>query len=406
LPFPLLFCYLNLLAGLSESSLAFIRTKGAPSSRSKAARSWDTWVSFCESRPELNQGTLISGYALGVQREMAVQFIMHIHEEKGMDAGGMGCLLSGVKSETTIRGGDASIWDDRLVQMAKQACALTPEELRVRGRLLQEKRRLPATMEFLTVLRPRYWGDGKTGWSDKETTDRRMTYVGVAFGLDRITRTCSVSMAAKDSLDHSVRAEDMRFIYRGGLVLTLGQARRRPEGITGLEGISIVAYSSKGNKSGRREESIVGGTGEHAGQLLRDLWAFCMFGGGRENGLVFERRTQDSVKGLTSQMTGAAIKEAAAALGLDPAYFGNHSLRHAGAGIMVALEEEIRAIKARGGWAPTSNVMERVYARYAQQCAARGPLAAVDDAGPEKRARLVTVANLGTTVAIRNSRRR
>ena len=122
-------------------------------------------------------------------------------------------------------------------------------------------------------------------------------------------------------------------MYKGSEVLSLGQARGRTRGTAGLEAINVTAWTSKCNKKGKAEDGLIGGAGEHAQQLLRDLFTFCMRAGGSETGTVFERCVGGSVKSLHARMTSDAIKEAAIGLGLDPSYFGNHSLRHCGAGM-------------------------------------------------------------------------
>jgi hypothetical protein len=257
-------------------------------------------------------------------------------------------------------------------------------------------------------LRPRYWGNGATGWKVKAVVDRRMTYVAVGFMVDRMFRVSNVAApGSSTATDHAVRAQDLLFIYHGGKeVLNLGEARRRTKGRAGLEAINVTAYTSKGNKIGRAEDGLIGGAGVHAQQLLRDMHTFCMHAGGSEIGQLFERCVAGDTKRLLPSMTAAAIKEAAAGLGLDPAYFGNHSARHCGAGMMTALQEEIRSIEKRGDWVPDSKVAKKVYMRLAMQNASRGPLTALDEAGPAQRKNMIDLKTLRTAVAVRQASRR
>lgn len=384
---------------------AFLRT-GMTDGRA-AERYWKAWQEFCQGRiPPLDP--LLPGQVTREERVAAAAFVMKHHHELGWDSNKVGVVVARIKEAIAVRGGNPAVWAEVIVRLARKACELTTEQLREKGRDQRSRARFPLTYDFLDVLRPDYWGDVRTGWDKAAMIDKRMAYVAIELGIDRIFRACNLAAAAKGRKDHAIRAADLVFIFGEGEevreVLTLGETRKRQAGRAGLMGLCITCWTGKTNK-GRPEDGVSGGTGKYARQLQKDMWHFCTKAGGAEDGLVFERYAADTgmVKKLTPKMVGAAIKEAAVRLRLDPVNFGNHSLRIAGAGMMEALQEYLSSIEARGSWAPGSRTVREVYTRLARKNAARGPLVAMDGASAGQRERMITPRTLKVAGAVRKA---
>jgi hypothetical protein len=146
------------------------------------------WVEFCRQAAPPVDPLLRSGERHR-HEAAAAEFIMKRRESSLWDSDKVGVALARLKEAMAFRGGGyVEVWNCTLVRVARKACAPSMEELREKGRAKRSHARLAVTIEFVEWLRPQYWGDGLTGWDIKATVDRRMAYLAVAMGVDRLFR--------------------------------------------------------------------------------------------------------------------------------------------------------------------------------------------------------------------------
>lgn len=322
-------------------------------------RKWDTWVSFWLTAGRTEEDAYMEGLKDSDRVAMLVQFINQALKPRLMDPSQVWQFLAGVKHHLIIGGDEATCFKSAVLKKAVQACQLSPEELRIRGRKLGSKQRLPLPAKAFEALRDRFWfGHGAEERSVRDRLTEQMVYLALVYGYSSMSRGSNVAAPDGPSEpDHAVRSEDTTFTLSDGRQMTPGELRANPPPISEVVRVNSMEYSSKTQKLGRPRELAYGQ------QYAQDLAAWCLQGGGVMGVQLFSRSCGNRTKLLTKRMLNDAIKWAAEACGLSSKAFGCHSLRHGGSAQRVGAGEETAAIEERGGWAAGSSAFRRNYSR-------------------------------------------
>jgi hypothetical protein len=141
-----------------------------------------------------------------------VCLLLHHQHLKGLRGKAATSALAGLRLHFAKNLQSTAYLDTAVISTARQACSLTPEELRAkRDAGAPTSVKLPACEDMLVNIRTRMW----TGqaWSDQELINR-MTYIACMFGFDQSGRISEYTAAERNHEDHCVRVDDLTYYVR------------------------------------------------------------------------------------------------------------------------------------------------------------------------------------------------
>jgi hypothetical protein len=297
-----------------------------------------------------------------------------LHELRRLCKDEVSKIVCGIKFHLQIKGHSIAFWHDGLVSRAINACRLTTEELRERGRNRNRSAgaKLPMPPRFVELLRQERWVSHGDDWVSARALDARMSYLAVSYGYDRMSRISNLAKPdSKDAEDHAIRSCDVYFVLDDGSVRSASETKGLSK--TDVVYVSATEYTSKTNTTGKAHEAVFGGKSQQEREFVEDMLEWSQRSGFDRHGMFFSRTSCGSMKRLTAKMVSEAIKHAASTCGFDPSAFGTHSMRHGGCAVMEALNESARVSESRGGWTEHSKTREEVYALVAGVQKTRGP---------------------------------
>ena len=272
-----------------------------------------------------------------------------------------------------------SFLDSAVISTARNACRLSPTELRsIRDAGVSATVKLPICESILNDIRGRLW-DGRE-WSRADMVGR-MTYLACVWGFDQSARISEYTVPERGSVDHCIRVDDLTF-YRDtpdGVVCRCGSdiardLRSLGEG-SGLLRQIIECRAQGASSKGKAvlKAKLIGRRSQEEAQFLDDLVLFLMKSNSKGSDELFSfREGSGARRALRGRTVRDEIKAACKVRGLPPALFSSHSVRKGAITHMRASGATEDDRRDRGNYAPGSQVMNQTY----DYATGLGPLAA------------------------------
>lgn len=336
------------------------------------------WELFLKSQTT-TQDILLKGYTDKDKSSLICLFLRHQHL-KGLRGKGATASLAGIRLHFARSLQPTGFLDAAVITTARQACRLTPEELRVkRDAGASTSVKLPACEGMLVSMRTRLW-EGQE-WTGHGLVNR-MTYLACMFGFDQSGRVSEYTAAEPKHQDHCTRVDDLTFYVRGNnnvVTSALGSVIARnlhgtPDDSPLIQRIvecRVQAASSKG-KVIVKAKAIARRSDEES-QFLDHLALWISRSGATGSDELFSiRGPTGRKKALQGRAVRDEIKRTCVLLDLPPQYFSSHSLRKGAITHMRASGATEDDRRDRGNYAPGSQVMNSTY----DYATGLGPLAA------------------------------
>ena len=266
--------------------------------------------------------------------------------------------------------------DSAILDATRTACRYNTTELRARkdmGPVASVK--LPISEDIILRIRAKLW-EGK-GWGVHDSS-HRMTYLGYMWEYDLEAWVSEYTAPERGHEDHCVRAGDLVFCAYGeegevGGTLSLYLTEKE---IPQFYGCWVKPSTQKSGAIVKTK--FIGRRSIEESQFLDDLFEWITSSKVNVEDRLFTRYTV-GINGkmtrneLTGRMIRDGIKEFCTLEGLGSNYFSSHSLRKGATPHMMSLGVPEMAVKDRGNYSQSSDVMNRT---YDYSFGGHGPLAA------------------------------
>ena len=302
-------------------------------------------------------------------------FLMRRHEA-GHRGKGATSVTACLKYFFSVELRSTSFLDAAVVKAARNACGMTPDELRAKkdaDPMCNVK--LPFGWPLLECMRARLW-TGR-GWEETNVI-AKMTYLACVWGYDLGARVSEYTPKEGNSSDHCVRVHDLSFTYDegNGPVHVLGgdpffaRARVEPHLILMVSECRVLPSSSKSKTVTKLK--VIGFRSPEEKQFLHDIVSFLVNSRttGREE-LFTHRTAAGRIRIIRGSTVREAVKITCDVNGLPRNMFSSHSLRKASMTDMRALGSTEEDMRDRGNFSLGSDVMNNTYDR----ATGKGPLA-------------------------------
>lgn len=276
------------------------------------------------------------------RRKVMTAFIIHLESVRHLSASNISAVMSALRFRFVINFRDDDVFKDATVLLArKSAAGLMGRE---KSMAAEERKQFPITLDMIKRSR-------EVNWKQEENIDKKMTYIGVAFGFNFMNR---VSELVLDGVcdEYAVMSQD-------ALMTVTSKATVSPWQLCKINTRDVliahfVIYSSKRGKKARH--LYLTRKTEEEGQLLSDMVDFMRMSGVQKNEPLLSRYKNGRFKKLTRRMINEEIKEMAKRSGLKEMEkgFTTRSMRIGGCTTMKAAGESSRTVKLVGGWAEES----------------------------------------------------
>jgi len=316
-----------------------------------------------------------------------VLFIRHLYTSEGKRESEVTSVLSGISYCVDLAGYDSAFLHSKAARRAVKACCRSSAESREHNSKRLSRDKDPVTGNILGCVRDQCW-KGRS-WNTKADLDSRGKWLAVALGYDLGSRIGNVTKKDGNTAeDHCIRSIDVSLEVineHGAKVIFQGSESLRLEAAKGLYDQKLdvrrgwlTLVSSKTVRSLKTQllPKVLGRRTPAESQLLDDLveWMICS---GTKNGdeLLTRYDEQGSRRSITRRDATTALKNGAAAVGLDPKRYSSKSLR---GGLATAAAEAgmpKEELNARGGWTPGSKVPSLYYTSHSAGSHDRGGMA-------------------------------
>jgi hypothetical protein len=373
----------------SETETSQVKTV-AEGTQEAYERDWLIWTSYLEQLEDLTlrRNPYLQHLAKDWSEQAArlAHFGIHCTTSKlGLSRSRVQKILSAMryKFETALH--DSRCFGEPSIKRTRKGPTLSAQELREAAQKKEQTVKLPVFSKMIMDMRAEYVG--KTDPATSDGIDKRSTYCGCAYGLDKGHRVGEYTLREGKRADHCIRASLVEITFAGGAVLTVGDPLREYLRANPQWEAESVWFNHPSSKAGKRENSIFGRT-ELEKQFMHDLISFWRDAGTMPTDEIFTRYHQGSRKVLTRREVNKAIKDFGVTSGGAPrTRFSSKSLR-IGSNVQLRLagvpaEER----NENGGWAKGSTVPDRHYdvdipcttAPQARQTCSRGVFATIGD---------------------------
>lgn len=360
-----------------EDLATFLSASVLPGTNRTYEVHWRQWTAFLEAHARIYD-PLLKGISESDKTALVSMFIFKRYQS-GLRDKGATAVTAGIRLHFARALESTTFLDAAVLKTARQACQLSPAELRSkldRGRPSTVK--LPFCEDMLTHMKTRMW-NGQP-WSGAGML-KRMTYLACMWGFDQSARVSEYTTPEPRASDHCVRVDDLTFC------LQVGESVKNESGSTVARGFSamvdgsvmvqrviecrVLTASSKGKRV--TKPKLISRRSPAESNFLDELIFFMARSGAAGDDELFSMRDSKGKKtALTGRRVRMAIKETCYLLGLPPKYFSAHSLRKGGITQMRTLGATEEDRRDRGGYSAKSTVMNDTY----DYAVGLGPLAA------------------------------
>lgn len=356
---------------------AFLARSVQPNTLKKYDGHWTAWKKFLAEDANV-QDPLLRGVSEHEKSVMVSLFLMRRHR-LGLRDKGATAVTAGIRMEFARALESTTFLDAAILRTARQACHLTPAELRQkRDAGSSGTVKLPISEDMLASMKARLW-DNKA-WSGAGLLSR-MTYLACMWGFDQSARVSEYTTPEPRASDHCVRVDDLTFYVqadgtvrnRSGSSIAQSFAAMGDGSITIRDVVEcrVLTASSKGKQVVKPK--LIARRSPAESLFLDELLCFMSRSGARGSDELFSMRTGTGRKtALTARRVRDAIKLTCVTLGLPPKYFSSHSLRKGGITQMRTLGATEEDRRDRGNYSAKSTVMNSTY----DYAVGLGPLAA------------------------------
>ena len=177
------------------------------------AAHWSLWREFLALNADAGNPFLI-GLAEEAKSELVGLFLFRRYQ-----AGARGKQAYGVTAGIRMRFAQellsTEFLDAAVIQTARSACQLNPQELRIRRDTAASTSsvKLPVCESILVAMRVRLWTE--TPWTPPAIPGC-LAYIGCIWGFDQSARISEYTMPEGDAEDHCIRVDDLTFILSSG----------------------------------------------------------------------------------------------------------------------------------------------------------------------------------------------
>ena len=337
----------------------FIGKSVLPNTHRAYDKYWEQWVAFLKS--EVDENDPFVGSAGEEEKASLVGIMMLRRHEQGLRGKQATSFTAAIRLRFSQEGLPTDFLKSTVVETARAACQLKPEELRERkNRGAATSVKLPICESVLIEMKTRMW-TGR-GWTGDDLRDRTK-YIGCMWAFEMGARVSEYTTAEPGGVDHCIRVDDLIFVavspggtrtfYGSGLVEVEpadGSTRRQ----TVVE-CRATAVTAKGKKLVKPK--IIGRRSAEESRFLDDLMDFVVRSGSTGKDELFSYRCEaDAQVKLRPRDIREALKS-----GLDPNYFSSHSLRKGAITEMRSLGASEDDRRDRGNYAPNSQDMNITY---------------------------------------------
>ena len=341
----------------------FIGKSVLPNTHRAYDKYWEQWVAFLKS--EVDENDPFVGGAGEEEKASLVGIMILRKHEQGQRGKQATSFTAAIRLRFSQEGLSTDFLKSTVVETARAACQLKPEELRERkNRGAAASVKLPICESVLVEMKTRMW-TGR-GWTGADLRDRTK-YIGCMWAFEMGARVSEYTTAEPGGVDHCVRVDDLIFVAvsPNGSRSFYGSRLAEVEPADGTRRPTVVecratAVTAKGKKLVKPK--IVGRRSAEEGAFLDDLADFMLRSGSTGKDELFSVRVGASpcVK-LRSRDIREVLKDTCETNGLDYNYFSSHSLRKGAITEMRSLGASEDDRRDRGNYAPNSQVMNITY---------------------------------------------
>lgn len=276
------------------------------------------------------------------RREVMSTFVIYLEQTRKLSPSQITAILSALRHRFVCNLRDDDVFKDESVLLARKATmGITGREKSIQA---EERKQFPITIDMIKMSR-------KINWEQADDIDKKMTYIGVAFGFNFMNR---VSELVLDGVcnEYAVMSQDTLLLLTNEKRVSPWQLQKiRTQDV--LTAHFVVYASKKGQKA--RHLYLTRKTEEES-QLLSDMVEFMRTAGIKRDEPLLSRYKNGRFKKLTRKMINEEIKEMARRSGLNEIEkgFTTRSMRIGGCTTMKAAGESSRTVKLVGGWAAES----------------------------------------------------
>lgn len=346
----------------------FLLASVMPKTRDAYLNDWKKWEGFLGSICLTNAASpFLTDVATSSQSETILQFIMYLYD-LGLRGKQVTRCVSSIKQMFVFNLCSVEAFDSPIVRQGCKASVHSVSERRVQARLVQDRSIIPISVEFIRVMRNLYWKDV---WATKDDYDRKAVYLAAALCYDTGARISSFCLREYKGPDHCVRCNQVVFVSVDRVKYHAGEPFRNamkllPPDQRVMECVEIQFLTQKECiKSGMivaRDPCMIMRRTADEIQFINDLTIWALLNGASDDDEITSRRFHGRKKTVTRAEVAAAIKSVASSLGLDPSRVSTSSLRkgYATSALNNGVSRDLTS--SRGGWNPSSSVLDDHYA--------------------------------------------
>lgn len=277
-------------------------------------------------------------------------------------------ILVGVKQIFLFYLQPIDIFSDPIITQGLKVTRFTNQEAKDHLREINSSSTVPFTLDQLDQLRLLNWNDS---W-DRENMDLKGIYLAIAICFDSGRRVGNITL--KDGQykeDHCLRCKDVKFYVRDNSIPIVAGTEFRNYfqhhhlQLEDISQINLYFVTSKTTTSNinllpTRPCTLLRRT-QHESQLVSDITLWVIHSGVMEEDEFLCRYANGRRKVTTRKSVNDAIKFVAELNGINPERVSSKSLRKGLATNGTICSTNSTILKERGGWDPTSTIMENHY---------------------------------------------
>lgn len=309
--------------------------------RKRYAQNRDEWDDYVKSTKFKNDIYLDGSDRTG-RRKVVTAFVVHLETVRQLSPSNITSIMSALRFRFVSNFRDEDVFKDATVLLARKAAAgLMSREKSI---IAEERKQFPVTVDMVK-------GSRKVNWEGSDDIDKKMTYIGVAFGFNFMNR---VSELVLDGVcdEYAVLSQDV-------LITLINKESISPWQLykVNTSQVSIAHFVIYASKRGKKARHLyLTRNTEEEGQLLSDVIDFMRMSGVKKDEPFLSRHKNGRFKKLTRKMINEEIKGMARRSGLGEMEkgFTTRSMRIGGCTTMKTAGESSRTVKLVGGWADES----------------------------------------------------